>query len=536
MVGASSRRLAIGLVSTVVASVLGVVPITAASGDGSPGVAPFVDVPVDHPFHEEIVWLSDTGVASGYEDGTFGPRGVVTRQTLAAFLYRYADPQPVPEPPAEAPFPDVGLDHPFLVPIAWMADQGLVSGYDDGRFLPTAPISRQTLAAVLHRLTDLHPPKRSSSEPTFPDVPLDHPFLVDIEWAAHEGIVTGYDDGRFGPLESTTRQAFAAFLARYDSVLGTHLSATLVDHDLTVDVRGCRVGDAPGFVTVIVFPASLGSWSTVDDIVAAKIAHPTGPDGRASIVFPDLPSGFTLRIEAHCAATDDLDTGLFSYHDLDVENPGPAPGPPTITGTYEGDEIEVTVTGCGFTARPQGYLSVFAVPKGGAFPPPGPEGMVGLLQAQPVPYPGDGTFTFAAEVTPGVDLHAFCDRTDDPVGSPDAIEYPVVTLDNLDPWAGRFVSGSVTDGMITIQTHGCSFGGVGGYVWLWAYYETDTWPEGPFLGFEAATQATSGGVLTVSYPVDTGTDVVVHAFCTRDGEPGPGSFAYADVVIDNPAP
>jgi hypothetical protein len=56
----------------------------------TPPVTPsFADVPVTHTFFLEIEWLASTGVAGGFEDGTYGPTVAVSRQAVAAFLYRY---------------------------------------------------------------------------------------------------------------------------------------------------------------------------------------------------------------------------------------------------------------------------------------------------------------------------------------------------------------------------------------------------------------------------------------------------------------
>jgi hypothetical protein len=57
--------------------------------------------------------------------------------------------------PDDAPtFTDVGPDHRFGSPIAWMADTGITEGYPDGRFQPVSPVTRQAMAAFLHRFDD----------------------------------------------------------------------------------------------------------------------------------------------------------------------------------------------------------------------------------------------------------------------------------------------------------------------------------------------------------------------------------------------
>ena len=62
---------------------------------GSPAVtlpqeSPFIDVPTDHPFYKEIVWLHRRGITTGYPDGTFRPNAPINRDALAAFFYRAA--------------------------------------------------------------------------------------------------------------------------------------------------------------------------------------------------------------------------------------------------------------------------------------------------------------------------------------------------------------------------------------------------------------------------------------------------------------
>lgn len=48
----------------------------------------FPDVPTDHPFHGDITWMADNGIAQGFDDGTYRPSNAVTRQAMAAFMRR----------------------------------------------------------------------------------------------------------------------------------------------------------------------------------------------------------------------------------------------------------------------------------------------------------------------------------------------------------------------------------------------------------------------------------------------------------------
>jgi S-layer homology domain len=64
---------------------------TATIGMAHASAGLFSDVPTDHPFFWDIQWLASTGITTGYEDGTFRPEEPVTRQAMAAFLHRYHD-------------------------------------------------------------------------------------------------------------------------------------------------------------------------------------------------------------------------------------------------------------------------------------------------------------------------------------------------------------------------------------------------------------------------------------------------------------
>jgi hypothetical protein len=183
---------------------------TVGAGASARG-AQFADVPASHPFLAEIAWLAGTAVTQGYDDGTFRPAAPVSRQGMAAFLHRLAGAPAVDSAPS---FADVPANHPFREAIGWLAASGVTTGYGDGTFRPAAPVSRQAMAAFLHRLTGASAP---GDPPSFRDVPPSHPFRIEVGWLASSGVTTGYDDGTFRPAAPVSRQAMAAFLHRLAS-------------------------------------------------------------------------------------------------------------------------------------------------------------------------------------------------------------------------------------------------------------------------------------------------------------------------------
>ena len=178
----------------------------------------FPDVPPTHEFAEEIGWLVDQGVATGYADGRFHPATAVSRQAMAAFLYRLAH-EGADAPACEtAPFADVTVANEFCGEIAWLEAEGLAEGYEDGTFRPTSSISRQAMAAFLHRWITGEVEAGDCTTAPFSDVPVTDPFCGEIAWLADLEITGGYADGTFRPTTAVSRQAMAAFLFRASSL------------------------------------------------------------------------------------------------------------------------------------------------------------------------------------------------------------------------------------------------------------------------------------------------------------------------------
>ncbi|WP_298455234.1 amidase family protein [uncultured Cellulomonas sp.] len=181
----------------------------------------FVDVPAAYPFNDEISWLVENRITTGYEDGTFRPTDAVSRQAMAAFLHRFSTGERNAPACTTAPFVDVPVDHPFCGEIGWLVEQGIASGYPDGTFGATLPVSRQAMAAFVQRLVDGDVPAASCTGEPFADVPTSHPFCAEIAWMKAQSLSTGYVGGVYEPASAVSRQAMAAFLQRLDTVLAT---------------------------------------------------------------------------------------------------------------------------------------------------------------------------------------------------------------------------------------------------------------------------------------------------------------------------
>ena len=118
----------------------------------------FVDVPEGIQFYDQIMWLANSGVSTGWlvADGgrEFRPVVPVARDAMAAFLYRLAG-SPEYSAPEVSPFADVPADSQFYTEISWLADAGISTGWvmDDGtrQFRGLDSVARDAMAAFLYR-------------------------------------------------------------------------------------------------------------------------------------------------------------------------------------------------------------------------------------------------------------------------------------------------------------------------------------------------------------------------------------------------
>lgn len=149
--------------------------------------------------------------ASGYDDGSFLPNNNITRGELAAMIARLSYGDDLPDGMYQASFPDVDSDAWFNKYIGYLEDKDVLSGYEDGTFRPMDTITRGEISAVIARAQryDL-----ISYNGIFTDV-TENDWAKDyIETLADKNIVSGYEDGTFGPYSPLTRAEAVAIINR----------------------------------------------------------------------------------------------------------------------------------------------------------------------------------------------------------------------------------------------------------------------------------------------------------------------------------
>ncbi len=192
-------------------SVEGLFMLTESSED----VTGFTDLRFKDWFYSAVRFVFDQGLFNGVSDTVFSPNTSMDRSMLATVLYRMA------EQPAGVyigAFSDVTEGQWYTAGVEWAASCGVVTGYDDGTFLPSHPITREQIATMLYRYAgrylDLDTSERGDLS-SFPDSAQVSFWAQEaIDWAAGTGIMGGFDDGTLKPRNTATRAEVAAMLQR----------------------------------------------------------------------------------------------------------------------------------------------------------------------------------------------------------------------------------------------------------------------------------------------------------------------------------
>ncbi len=187
--------------------------INQPSGSG----LPFADVSPSDWYYNAVCEAYNKGIVKGVGDTEFGPNMTLTRGMLATIIGHMSG----AVSGAASPFTDVDADAYYAPHVAWAAENGIVTGFEDGTFRPEENVTREQTAAILYRYARYNGADVSQGESTdisgFTDVAEISEYAVSaIQWAFGAGVINGYPDGSLAPAASITRAEFAAILARLE--------------------------------------------------------------------------------------------------------------------------------------------------------------------------------------------------------------------------------------------------------------------------------------------------------------------------------
>lgn len=178
-------------------------------------IAPvFTDTEPDRFYSDALDYCYEKGLINGLTDTTFGPSVTLSRAQLVTLLYRHAG---SPEVQGENPFTDVPAGKFYTAPVIWASENGIVSGYGDGTFLPNAPITREQIVSILHRYVKGLGRDNGAREDlsAFEDLDQLHSYAREsMEWAVANGVVKGVTETQLGPGQSANRGQTVTILYR----------------------------------------------------------------------------------------------------------------------------------------------------------------------------------------------------------------------------------------------------------------------------------------------------------------------------------
>ncbi|MFA9560401.1 S-layer homology domain-containing protein [Evansella sp. AB-rgal1] len=172
-----------------------------------PSKGMFPDVSNSHWAVNEISYLANQRVITGFTNGDFQPGGNITREQVALMLVKQLNLNMNNTKKVE--YKDVSTSSFYYDAIATVTQHGILTGRSAGYFRPKETLTRGEAAAVLKRAYKLS----GEQQLTFSDV-KGHWSYSDIATISSHSITTGYPNGTFAPDKPVTRAEFSAFLYR----------------------------------------------------------------------------------------------------------------------------------------------------------------------------------------------------------------------------------------------------------------------------------------------------------------------------------
>lgn len=187
-------------------------PITEDQPDDS---MPFIDVAGGAWYADAVQYMLDNGMMNGTTATTFSPDETTTRAMIVTILHRLEN-----EPSAEASgFTDVAAGSYYADAVNWAAANGIVNGVSETSFAPDDAITREQMAAILYRYAqfkgyDTTVGGMSLSE--YADASQISAYATTaMQWANAEGLITGVTNTTLSPQGSATRAQVATILMRF---------------------------------------------------------------------------------------------------------------------------------------------------------------------------------------------------------------------------------------------------------------------------------------------------------------------------------
>ena len=188
---------------------------TAPEDEPSQDSMPFIDVDENDWFYDAVAYAYENSLMAGTSGTAFSPDLTTTRAMIVTILYRLED---TPIVSGGSDFTDVEIGQWYSDAIAWAAANNIVGGYGNGLFGPDDPITREQLAAILYRYAQYkgYDTTASADLSHYADLgQLSEWAQEAVAWANSEGIISGTSADTLAPKDSATRAQAAAMMMRF---------------------------------------------------------------------------------------------------------------------------------------------------------------------------------------------------------------------------------------------------------------------------------------------------------------------------------
>lgn len=174
----------------------------------------FVDVPAGAYYYDAVLWAAEGGIVTGTDAVHFSPDASCTRAQLVTFLWRAAG-KPVVNYAMN--FTDVESGAYCAEAVLWAASLGIVDGYGDGRFGTNDFVTREQVAAMLYRFAKaqgMDTTQGGMAAREFADFESVSSYALEaVDWAVNAGVLKG-DNNRLLPQDNCTRAQIVTMLYR----------------------------------------------------------------------------------------------------------------------------------------------------------------------------------------------------------------------------------------------------------------------------------------------------------------------------------
>lgn len=175
---------------------------------------PFTDVAESAWYADAVAYVYENGMMKGTSDTKFSPEQTTTRGMIVTILYRLEK-----EPSASAAsFTDVASGKYYSKAVAWASANKIVTGYGDGKFGPNDTITREQMAAILYRYASYkgYDVTKTADLSKFTDASQVGVFAkAAMQWANAEGLINGTSTTKLSPKSGATRAEVATILMRF---------------------------------------------------------------------------------------------------------------------------------------------------------------------------------------------------------------------------------------------------------------------------------------------------------------------------------